>query len=169
MDSVERNFVSELSIEYQSVGKLKNYPHNARTHSKRQIRQIADSLQTFGFTNPVLINGENTIVAGHGRVEAAKLLGLALVPTIRLENLSADQVRAYVVADNRLAENAGWDKSIPAIELQHLLNVESDFEVTVTGFEIPEIDLILQEANSKPDSDDIFDADESEPAVTQLG
>lgn len=76
-------------------------------------------------------------------MEAAKLLGIASVPTIRLEYLSTDQIRAYIPADNRLAENAGWDKSILAIELQHLLSIESDFEVTITGFEIPEIDLIL--------------------------
>jgi len=160
---------SGLAIEYRSIDTLSANPHNARTHSKHQIRQIADSLETFGFTNPVLVDNKNTIVAGHGRVEAAKLLGLALVPTIRLENLSADQIRAYVLADNRLAENAGWDKAILAIELQHLLNVESDLEVTVTGFEIPEIDLILQEANSRPDSADVFEVNEADPAVTQSG
>jgi DNA modification methylase len=161
--------LSELAIAYRSIDTLSANPHNARTHSRRQIRQIADSLKTFGFTNPVLIDSKSTIVAGHGRVEAAKLLGLVLVPTIRLENLSPDQIRAYVLADNRLAENAGWDKSILAIELQHLLTVESDFEVTVTGFEIPDIDLILQEANSRPNSDDIFDINEIGPAVTQAG
>ena len=161
--------LSELAIAYRSIDTLSANPHNARTHSKHQIRQIADSLQAFGFTNPVLIDGENTIVAGHGRVEAAKLLGLALVPTIRLENLSADQIRAYVVADNRLAENACWDKSILAIELQHLLTVESNFEVTVTGFDIPEIDLILQEAHGTSDSDDVFDINEADSAVTQPG
>jgi len=161
--------LSELAIAYRSIDALSANPHNARTHSKHQIRQIADSLRTFGFTNPVLIDDKNTIIAGHGRVEAATLLGIALVPTIRLENLSADQIRAYALADNRLAENAGWDKSILAIELQHLLTIENDFEVTITGFEIPEIDLILQEANSKPDSDDVFDIDGAEQIVTQSG
>ncbi|HEY6769451.1 MAG TPA: DNA modification methylase [Candidatus Sulfotelmatobacter sp.] len=97
------------------------------------------------------------------------MLGIALVPTIRLEYLSPDQIRAYLIADNRLAENAGWDKSILAIELQHLLTIENDLEVTITGFEIPEIDLILQEANRTPDSDDVFDIDETDPAVTQSG
>jgi len=112
---------------------------------------------------------KSTIIAGHGRVEAAKLLGIALVPTIRLENLSPNQIRTYVIADNRLAENAGWDKSILAIELQHLLTIENDLEVTITGFEIPEIDLILQEANCKPDPDDVFNIDETDPAATQSG
>jgi ParB-like chromosome segregation protein Spo0J len=89
--------LSELAIAYRSIDTLSANPHNARTHSKHQIRQIADSLKAFGFTNPVLIDSQSTIVAGHGRVEAAKLLGLALVPTILLENLSKDQIRAYVL------------------------------------------------------------------------
>jgi DNA modification methylase len=163
------NSLSELAIAYRSIETLSANPHNARTHSKHQIRQIADSLKAFGFTNPVLIDDKSTIIAGHGRVEAAKLLGIALVPTIRLENLSPNQIRAYVIADNRLAENAGWDKSILAIELQHLITIENDLEVTITGFEIPEIDLILQEASGKPDSDDLFDTDETDSAVTQSG
>jgi len=121
------------------------------------------------FTHPVLVDSKSTVIAGHGRVAAAKLLGITLVPTIRIENLSADQIRAYVLADNRLAENAGWEKAILAIELQHLLTIESDFDVTITGFEIPEIDLILQEANGKPDSDDVFDINEIDQAVTQAG
>ena len=163
------NSLSELAIAYRSIETLSANPHNARTHSKHQIRQIADSLKAFGFTNPVLIDDKSTIIAGHGRIEAAKLLGIALVPTIRLENLSLNQIRAYVIADNRLAENAGWDKSILAIELQHLITIENDLEVTITGFEIPEIDLILQEASGKPDSDDLFDTDETDSAVTQSG
>jgi DNA modification methylase len=161
--------LSELAIVYRSIDTLSANPHNARTHSKHQLRQIADSLKAFGFTNPVLIDSKSTVIAGHGRVEAAKLLGSALVPTIRLENLSADQIRAYVLADNRLAENAGWDKSILAIELQHLLTIEDDFEVTITGFEIPEIDLILKEGNSKQDPDDVLGISETDQAVTQLG
>jgi DNA modification methylase len=161
--------LSTLAVTYQPAAIPTANPHNARTHSKHQIRQIADSIETFGFTNPVLVDDKNTVIAGHGRLAAAKLLGLAMVPTICLENLSADQIRAYIVADNRLAENAGWDKSILAIELQHLLTIENDFDVTITGFEIPEIDLILQEANSKPDSDDVFNINESEPAITQFG
>jgi DNA modification methylase len=160
---------SELSVVYRPVDELKNYPRNARTHSKHQIRRIADSIRTFGFTNPILIDDKNTIIAGHGRVAAAKLLGISLVPTIRLENLSPDQVRAYVLADNRLAERAGWDQSILAIELQHLLTVDDDFDVTITGFEIPEIDLILQAAADKPDPDDSFEVAETDQEVSQLG
>jgi hypothetical protein len=91
------------------------------------------------------------------------------VPTIRLENLSPDQIRAYILADNRLAEKAGWDKSILAIELQHLLTIDDDFDVTITGFEIPEIDLIIGEATGKPDPDDSFAVAETDQLVTQLG
>lgn len=161
--------VPELSVVYRPVDELKDYPRNARIHSKHQIRQIADSIKAFGFTNPVLLDNQNTIIAGHGRMAAAKLLGVSLVPTIRLENLSPDQIRAYVLADNRLAEKAGWDQSILAIELQHLLKIDSDFDVTITGFEVPEIDLILQTAAATQDPDDAFEIAETDQAVSQLG
>jgi hypothetical protein len=121
---MKRDTLSELEVFYQSVDTLTACSHNARTHSKHQIRQIAASIKAFGFTNPVLVDTHNTIIAGHGRADAAKLLDIKQVPTIRLESLTEDQIRAYVIADNRLAERAGWDKSILAIELQHLLNVE---------------------------------------------
>jgi ParB-like chromosome segregation protein Spo0J len=134
-----------LSIDYKALTDLKPYFKNARTHSKYQIRQIADSIRVFGFANPVLIDAENQIIAGHGRVEAAKFLNMEKVPTIRLEGLTQDQIRAYVIADNKLALNAGWDTEILAIELENLLKLDcADFDVTITGFEIPEIDLILQ-------------------------
>jgi len=165
---MKTNF-SELLITHHPVSELKNNPRNARTHSKQQIRQIADSIKAFGFTNPVLLDHGNTIIAGHGRVAAAKLLGLSLVPAIRLEDLSPDEIRAYVLADNRLAEKAGWDKSILAIELQYLTTIDSDFDVTITGFEIPEIDLVLATENAKPDPDDAFDIAETAQAVTRLG
>ena len=160
---------SEIVITYQKVGELRSNPRNSRTHSKRQIRQIADSIKAFGFVNPVLLDRNNMIIAGHGRVRAAQLLGLAEVPTIRLQNLSADQVRAYVIADNRLAEKAGWDKSILAIELQNLLTIDSDFDVTITGFEIPEIDLILTPDHSKSDPDDDVETTKIGEAVTRPG
>ena len=133
-----------LALIYQPVGALTVFSSNARTHTKHQIRQIADSIRAFGFTNPILLDADNRIVAGHGRVEAAKLLGITEVPTIRLDDLGPDQIRTYVIADNRLAENAGWDKSILAIELQHLLTIRADFDVTITGFEVGEIDLIVE-------------------------
>lgn len=158
-----------LEITYQAVGTLKHNPRNSRTHTKHQIRQIADSIKAFGFTNPVLLDEMNTIIAGHGRASAAKLLGIAEVPTIRLKDLSPDQVRAYVIADNRLAENAGWHKSILAIELQHLFKIETEFDITVTGFEVPEIDLLLADGDTKPDEDDAFEVEENSNMVTRRG
>ena len=113
------------------------YSRNARTHSPKQIVEIAASIKAFGFNNPVLIDKDNGIVAGHGRVEAAKLLDLATVPTIRLEHLSEAQKRAYILADNKLAEKAGWDREILAIELQNLMEFELDFDISATGFEMP--------------------------------
>jgi ParB-like chromosome segregation protein Spo0J len=115
-----------------------------RTHSKKQIRQIADSIRRFGFTNPVLISDDDEIIAGHGRVEAAKLLAMESVPTLRLSHLDAAQRRAYVLADNKLALNAGWDREVLAIELQAL--VDLDFDIEVTGFSLAEIDGLLDEA-----------------------
>jgi DNA modification methylase len=160
---------SKLLITYQPVQELINNPANARTHSKYQIRQIASSIKGFGFTSPVLVDRNNLVIAGHGRLEAAKLLGMAQVPTIRLEDLTPDQVRAYALADNRLAEKAGWNSAALAIELQHLLTIESDFDVTITGFEIPDIDLLLSSAQDQPDPDDSFEVPERTETISQPG
>ena len=108
----------EPVIEMLSTTALTPWKRNARTHSKKQVRQIADSIKAFGFTNPVLIDRENQILAGHGRVEAAKLLGMDMVPCVRLENMTDAQKRAYVIADNKLALNAGWDEDLLAEELE---------------------------------------------------
>jgi DNA modification methylase len=134
----------DMQIEMLAVRALRPYPRNARTHSKKQIRQIASSIQRFGFTNPILVDDEKQIIAGHGRVQAAKLLGLEEVPTVRLSHLSEIDKRAYILADNRLAEMAGWDREVLAIELQALLDL--NFEVELTGFQTGVIDLILDEA-----------------------
>jgi DNA modification methylase len=152
------------------VAQLKDNPHNARTHSKRQIDQIAASIREFGFTNPVLVADDNVIVAGHGRVRAAARIGLETVPIIRLEGLSQDQLRAYVIADNALAEKAGWDKAILAIELQHLQTVD-DLDITVTGLEFPEIDLILHANDKQPGGDaaDAIEPSERGRVVTCVG
>src|SRR3984893_13021100 len=119
-----------MNIEYMQVHELRPYPNNARTHSKRQIRQIANSIKKFGFCNPVLIDDERQIIAGHGRVAAAKLLGIQQVPTVRLAHLSEVEKRAYILADNRLAEKADWDREILAIELQALVTLEFEVELT---------------------------------------
>jgi hypothetical protein len=133
-----------MAIEPMRVGNLRPYARNARTHSKKQIKQIATSIERFGFTNPVLISDDNEIIAGHGRVEAAKLLGIENVPTVRLSHLSEGERRAYVIADNKLAQNAGWDREVLAIELQALVDVE--FDIELTGFSLAEIDILIDEA-----------------------
>ena len=124
--------MTKLIIEQVPVGSLKPYDRNARIHSPKQIAQIAASITAFGFNNPVLIDKNGGIIAGHGRVEAAKLLGLDTVPCVRLEHLSESQKRAYILADNKLAENAGWDPEILKIELQHLTSLDLDFDVSVS-------------------------------------
>jgi DNA modification methylase len=137
--------MAQGQIVERSVTSLKAYAGNARTHSKKQIKQIAASITRFGFTNPVLISDAGEIIAGHGRVEAAKSLGWKAVPTLALSHLSETERRAYVIADNKLALNAGWDRDILAIELQAL--IDFDFEVELTGFSLAEIDLVLDEAS----------------------
>jgi DNA modification methylase len=163
---------SSDTIEFVPVERLRPWARNARTHSRKQLRQIADSIRTFGFTNPVLIDEEGAILAGHGRVEAAKMLGLGAVPCLRIGAMTAEQKRAYVIADNKLALNAGWDEEILAIELQGLLATELDFDIWVTGFSIPEIDSLIEGLNPEEAGDPIEDAlppDRDGPTVTRLG
>lgn len=146
------------TIEMIPPADLRPWAHNARTHSQKQLRQIADSIRTFGFTNPVLIDQADTVLAGHGRVEAAKALGMAQVPCLRIENMSEAEKRAYVIADNRLALNAGWDEELLAQELQGLLATEDlGFDLGVIGFEVAEIDSLIEglapEEPGDPDDD----------------
>jgi DNA modification methylase len=162
-----------MAVEHWPVSRLRPFSHNARVHSKKQIRQIADSIKKFGFTNPVLISDDDEIIAGHGRVEAARLLGMETVPTLRLSHLDATQRRAYVLADNKLALNAGWDREMLAIELQAL--VDASFDIEVTGFPLAEIDILLDEAQqaSPEPANDLEDTapDLGDPAlaVTRAG
>ena len=135
---------SQTQLIERDIASLKPYARNARTHSKKQVKQIAASIERFGFTNPVLVSDEGEIIAGHGRVEAVKLLGWKRVPTLALSHLSEEERRAYVLADNKLALNAGWDKEILAIELQAL--VDCDFDIEVTGFSLAEVDFALVDA-----------------------
>lgn len=150
---------AELTILYLSVDALKPYPRNARTHSKKQIRQIADSIKLYGFTNPILIDDEHTILAGHGRIEAARLLALKTVPTVTLSSMTAAQKKAYILADNKLALNAGWDNELLGLELEELLTIDSTFDLSATGFEIAEVDALidgLKAEHSGNPSDDII-------------
>jgi hypothetical protein len=172
--STAHNTIQAAAIEPMPVASLRPYPGNPRTHSKKQVRQIADSIREFGFNNPVLIGEDGGIIAGHGRVEAAKLLGLDCVPTVRLAHLNAAQRRAYLLADNKLALNAGWDRELLAIELQGLIDL--DFDVEFTGFSPTEIDLVLDEAhegspNGPTEAEDQvpFPIDDPTSAVTRAG
>lgn len=132
-------------IEHLDPTRLRHWARNARTHSKKQLRQIAESIRTFGFTNPVLIDQANTILAGHGRVEAAKSLGMETVPCLRIQHMTEAEKRAYVIADNKLALNAGWDEELLAQELQGLLATENlGFDIGVIGFEVAEIDSLVE-------------------------
>ena len=164
--------MSDLHIFSSDIGALVPYPHNARKHSKKQIRQIAASIEEFGFTNPVLIDDSGQILAGHGRVEAAKLLGMDKVPTVCISHLNDAQKRAYILADNKLAENAGWDPEILAIEFQHLIDTDIGFDIEVTGFEMAEIDLVIgsMDGDSSNDPvDDVPDFETDEPPVCEPG
>lgn len=155
-------------VQQTSIEGLRPFAGNARTHSQAQINQIAQSITEFGWTNPVLISADGEIIAGHGRVAAARLLGFTQVPTLVLDQMSATQRRAYVIADNKLAENAGWDREILAIELQAL--TELDFSLELTGFSLGEIALIFDEVAGTPEEAlNIVPTVSTGPAITQPG
>jgi DNA modification methylase len=161
----------DVQVEWLDVAMLCPYGGNPRTHSKKQVRQIAASIEQFGFTNPILIDGAGVVLAGHGRLEAAKLLGWPRVPSIRLETLNPAQCRAYVLADNKLAELAGWDESLLAIELQGLIEIDPTFELGVIGFEPHEIDLVIEGAHQEEPGDPLDDLlpASHRTAVSRLG
>ena len=151
-----------FEVEHLAPASLTPYARNARTHSVKQIRQIAGSIEQFGFTNPVLVSDDGQIIAGHGRVDAAKLLGLETVPAVRLSHLSEAQRRAYVLADNKLALNAGWDDEMLAIEFHGLIDL--DFDLDLTGFAAADIDLVLDSAQER-DPDNASGPEDEIPVV----
>src|SRR6202163_2602349 len=142
---------SRLAVTYRPAGDLIPDPRNARTHPKRQIDQIRTSIEAFGFTNPILADPEGHIIAGHGRLQAARLMGLAEVPVITLSGLSETQKRALRIADNKIALNASWDLEILQLELGELASLDVDIDLTVTGFSTGEIDVILTSAGDPDD------------------
>jgi ParB-like chromosome segregation protein Spo0J len=132
---------SNLKVEYRAIDTLIPYARNARVHSDDQITQIAASIKEFGFNNPILLDGEKGIIAGHGRYEAAKKLGLKEVPCIELKHLKDSQRRAYILADNKIALNSSWDIDLLKVELEEL----SDLDPKTFGFEETEIESLLEE------------------------
>ena len=163
------------AIEYVPITSLIRNPRNARTHSKKQIREIGLSIQKFGFNGAVLVDEDSVILAGHGRLSGAEWAGHTMVPALRIEHLSEAQKRAYVIADNKLAEKAGWDPEILAIELGELavLLPEIDLDITITGFDIGEIDQIFADraVAPMPKSDEIEESIPDPPLrpVTRRG
>ena len=147
-----------MEIKYIKTAELIPYARNSRTHSEQQVQQIASSIKEFGFTNPVLIDDGSGIIAGHGRVMAAQLLKLDEVPTITLKGLTDTQKRAYIIADNKIALNAGWNTEMLEIEMQDLYN--RGFDLDLTGFDMDE--LLAMDINLDLDGEDEKDeVDES--------
>lgn len=151
----------DLNVQQVALEQLVPYARNARTHSDSQVAQIAGSIAEFGFVNPVLVGGDNIIIAGHGRVMAAKKLGLQTVPTIKLDHLTENQRRALVIADNKIAENAGWDEELLRLELQNL--ADEDFDLDLLGFDDVELDDLL----TSLDDDEAAALDENIPEVQE--
>lgn len=144
------NVKTYTGLKLVPISKLKPYGNNSRTHSQEQVNQIVASIQTFGFTNPILIADDNTIIAGHGRFLAAEVLELDKVPCLKLSGLSDSERRAYVIADNKLAEKAGWDKDLLKLEIGSLRR--DDFGLSVLGFSEKELEkLMMPEGQGGPD------------------
>jgi DNA modification methylase len=162
---------AELTIKRRPVESLRPAHRNPRTHSPDQIRQIAESIRRFGFTNPVLVDDSGALLAGHGRLAAARLLGLTDVPTICLSHLSAAERRAYVLADNRLAELAGWDRELLAVELAELFELDLGFDLEVIGFATADLDLLIDglQSEADPAADEVPEVRSDVPPVSQPG
>lgn len=161
--------IFEPRVQLVPIDAVRPNPLNARTHNRKQLRLIAKSIEAFGFVNPILATPDGILIAGHGRLEAAKQLAMTQVPVVYVEHLSADEARAYAIADNQLATLAGWDGDILAIELQNLITLPG-FEIEVLGFEVPEIDLIIEAAakrHSKAPEEAL--PERAEIPITQLG
>lgn len=158
-----------LQVIYKDPKALKLRANNPRIHSKKQIGQLQKSIEKFGFVRPVLIDENDEIVAGNGSTMAAMELGMSDIPTVSIAHLSAAEIRAYVIADNKLAENSGWDRNLLALQLKEL-EVNLDFEVDALGFETAEVDLLVGDLNQSTDAADVIpEITTDTPAVTQLG
>jgi DNA modification methylase len=158
--------LSAITVTLQPIARLKLDPKNPRVHSARQLRQIARSIESFGFNVPILVDSELKVIAGHGRVLAGLQLGLSEVPIIRLDHLSEAQARAFMIADNRLTENSAWDDALLAEQLKELSVLDLDFSLEATGFEMAEIDLRIEGTAAKSHEDE--DPADTVPPITSL-
>lgn len=158
-----------MEVKVKSLDELIPYARNSRTHSEEQILQIASSIREFGFNNPVLIDQDGGIIAGHGRVLAARKIGMSEVPTIELRHLTETQKRAYVIADNKIALNAGWDEEMLKLELEELRL--ADFDIDLTGFTDEEFNLLMDEPETQKEglTEDDFVPEVVENAITKPG
>lgn len=160
----------DLCIAYRDPSTLTINPRNARSHDRKQIRQIAGSISAFGFANPILVDEADVLIAGHGRLEAALHLGLERVPTIVISHLTEAQKRALMLADNKIALNAGWDLDRLASELADLSAMELDFDLEVTGFQVGEIDWVIEQAAAEPEAAEVApEPDASRPVISRRG
>ena len=146
--------------ENVKIDKLKPYPNNARTHNKKQIEKIAKSIKEFGFINPVIVDKDYGIIAGHGRIMGAKQLGMTEVPCIFVEDLDENQKRAYILADNKLALDAGWDDEILKQEIKALDDL--NFDVSIAGFDIEDFDFTQSDIEFEEDD---YDVEEKLPEI----
>jgi ParB-like chromosome segregation protein Spo0J len=159
--------MQKYDIEMLDTNTLKPDPGNARTHPKKQIAQLVESMKAFGFMNPLLVDKNGQLIAGHGRWLAAKAMGMPLVPVLRADHLSEAHARAYALADNKIALGSGWDDDLLRVRLEELLTIDLDFSIDATGFSLPEADFIVHGLES-------LDVDEITPplpgaAVSQSG
>jgi DNA modification methylase len=161
--------MNELAVEYLPPHGLVPYAANARQHSAEQLRQIARSISEFGFVTAVVVDAQNRVIAGHGRLLAAKTLKLTRVPVVRITHLTETQLRAYRLADNKIAANATWDDGLLRVELDFLMSPEVNFDVDLTGFSTPEIDVLIGDAASAVSEPPLPDGFESMQLISQLG
>ncbi|HEY3619995.1 MAG TPA: ParB N-terminal domain-containing protein, partial [Candidatus Sulfotelmatobacter sp.] len=157
-----------LNIIYRRIEEIKPDPANPRRHSKKQIRQIAHSITVFGFNVPILIDRDNNVIAGHGRLEACRELGWSRVPTLCLDHLTVAQARAFMIADNRLSEISSWDDRLLAQQLKDLSLIGLDFSIEVIGFEMGEIDLRIASLEDPTEDSDPADEMPELPASPPL-
>src|ERR1700736_334311 len=159
----------EVQIEYRALAELILDSRNPRQHSQRQVNQLADSIREFLFVMPVVVDGRGQVVIGHGRVLAAKKLRMPRIPVVEIRHLSPTQLKAFRIADNRLAQNAHWDERLLGENLLELKELDRDFDLSITGFSLPEIDLSIQKLSEVPVDDSGDGGSETGAPVCQVG